>query len=633
MLFAKKKINYMTLVFLYFKAAPIAVTYKILMTFVNALTPTLTIFITAMFIDSALATVVDRSQLNRVYLPLILLIVLSLYDYLTGVIGNLANVRAMNKLRVMLVLAFADKKAKLKFKYYENQESLDLIKRAEFDEQSVAEFFDTISNTIHSIALIGGFMIVLGMQLWWTPIVFAVASAPSFVVSYLFGKKQYDNEKELTKINRMVAYFSDILTGRDSVEERYVYGYSEKINEAFKNNYEKAHTMSFSLQKEFWIKNRLMSILPFISGSVVIAVLIPAAIFPHSSGETTLSIGMFAALINAILTVSEQLHWRISGMIRDFKYKFEFLKDLNAFNQFEEDEHADCLPATNRPHLDKIEFKNVSFQYPDTDAYILKDFNLELNASKHYAIVGINGAGKTTLTKILTKLYDNYEGEILINDRNLHDYSQAEIKSLFSVVYQDFSHYPVDFYHNIAVGNILKVEDRKCVENAVNVIGLADVVKNLPRKYETPITKVKEDGIDLSGGQWQRIALARMIINPAPLKILDEPTSALDPVSESLIYKQFSEIIDHNKLNQRQGITLFISHRLGSTKLADEIIVISRGKVAEHGTFDELMQKSNLFKQMFESQAHWYTKHVSIPSTLDRDSRLSLIGEEETYAT
>jgi len=609
------------MIFLYFKSAPLAVAYKVLMTIVNAVTPTLTIFITAMFIDSAIAAVVDRSQLNAVYMPLVLLIVLSLYEYLTGVIGNLVDILAMNKLRVVLVSELADKKAKLKFKYYENQESLDIIKRAEFDERWVAEFFDTVSNTIHSIALIGGFMLVLGIQLWWTPLIFAVASLPSFVISYLFGKKQYDNEKELTKINRKVEYFSEILTGRETVEERYTYGYTKKINENFRNEYEKAHLMSFSLQKQFWIKNRLMSVLPFVSGSVVIAVLILAAIFPNMSGEVALSIGMFAALVNAVLNVSEQLHWRVSGMIRDFKYKFEFLKDLNDFAQFEEDEDADCLPDAVVPVLEKIEFKNVSFKYPDAEPYILKDFSLELKAGKHYAIVGINGAGKTTLTKILTKLYDDYEGEILINGRDLREYSQAEIKALAAVVYQDFCRYPLNFSDNIAVGHVLNIKDREQVENAVNVIGLADVVENLPKKYETLITKVKEDGVDLSGGQWQRIALARMIVNPAPLKILDEPTSALDPVSESLVYKQFSEIINYNQQRERQGITVFISHRLGSTKLADEIVVISEGRVAEQGTFDELMQKGSLYIQMFESQAEWY-----------RDDRIGIKREEEAYA-
>jgi len=219
----------------------------------------------------------------------------------------------------------------------------------------------------------------------------------------------------------------------------------------------------------------------------------------------------------------------------------------------------------------------------------------------------VNGAGKTTLTKILTGLYGEYEGEILINGKELREYTQPEKKALSAVVYQDFCQYPLNFYNNIAVGNINDMQNREKVENAVNIIGLAEAVDKLPKKYETPITKVKEDGVDISGGEWQRVALARLMINPAPLKILDEPTAALDPIGESQVYEQFGEIISQNQnKTDRNHITVFISHRLGSTKLADEIIVISDGKAAETGTFDELMAKNGIYAEMFESQSEWY---------------------------
>jgi ABC-type multidrug transport system fused ATPase/permease subunit len=218
----------------------------------------------------------------------------------------------------------------------------------------------------------------------------------------------------------------------------------------------------------------------------------------------------------------------------------------------------------------------------------------------------MNGAGKTTLTKLLTKLYSEYEGDIFINDKELKEYTQAEIKALSAIVYQDFCRYPLDFYNNIAIGNANDMHDREKVENAASIIGLAEVADKLPRKYETPITKVKEGGVDLSGGEWQRVALARLIINSAPLKILDEPTAALDPISESQVYEQFKEIVNRNQNNKSAGITIFISHRLGSTKLTDEIIVISEGKVVEIGTFDELMTRDAIYAGMFKSQSEWY---------------------------
>jgi len=378
------------------------------------------------------------------------------------------------------------------------------------------------------------------------------------------------------------------------------------MNEEYRNKFEFARIKRKNMDRKMWINTKATGMLTFISGIIVIAILIPSAIFPDGDGIVKLSIGMFTTLVNAIINLSQQMQWNVSWFISDFKYKLEYLKDLNKFLEFEEDEDAACLPDKNIPELKSIEFIGVSFKYPGTEPYILKNFSAKLESGRHYAVVGINGAGKTTLTKLITGLYSEYEGEILVNGKNLKEYTQAEIKSLSAVVYQDFCRYPLDFYNNIAIGSANDMENRKKVENAVEIIGLSEAVDKLPKKYETPITKIKEDGVDLSGGEWQRVALARLIVNPAPLKILDEPTAALDPISESKVYEQFGEIVSQNQKNKSTGITIFISHRLGSTKLADEIIVISEGIAAETGTFDELMAKGGIYAEMFESQSEWY---------------------------
>lgn len=310
-----------------------------------------------------------------------------------------------------------------------------------------------------------------------------------------------------------------------------------------------------------------------------------------ANGNVKLTIGMFTSLVTAIVGLSQQLQWSISTYISDFKYKIEYLKDLNKFLEFEEDKNATCLPDMNILELKTIEFKNVSFKYPSTESYVLKNFSAKFQAGNHYSIVGVNGAGKTTITKLLTRLYDEYEGEIFINDKELKEYTQAEIKALSAVLYQDFCRYPLDLYNNIAIGNVNEMKNFEKVETAVNIIGLSKTVEKLPQKYKTPITKVKKDGVDLSGGEWQRIALARLIINPAPIKILDEPTAALDPISESRVYKQFKEVVSQNQRNELNGITIFISHRLGSSKLADEIIVVAEGKAIEIGTFVDIYEK------------------------------------------
>jgi len=610
MLFGKKKYNYLDMVILYFKLVPGAVIVKIINNLVGSVIPTFNIIITAMFLNAALAAVGDRSEISGIVFPLGAIIAVSLMNYYVGIIMGLVNTRASNKMRKIIAPAIAEKKAALKFRYYEHQESVDVMNRAMGSfEGNVQWFFDVVFWGWNIIAQIIGFVIILGMQLWWASIVFLVTCIPSFIVSYKFGKKRYDVDKEMTKIDRRVGYIFGILTGRDTIEERYMYGYTKKMNEEYRNKYEYARTERKKVDKKMWLTVKSTGIITFISGAIVIAILIPSAIFPDANGEIRLSIGMFAALVNAIGGISWGMSWQISNYISDVKYKIEYLKDLNKFLEFEEDENAACLPGTDIPELNSIEFKDVSFQYPGTEPYILKDFNAKLDSGRHYAIVGINGAGKTTLTKLITGLYGEYEGEILINGKELREYTQAEKKAISAVVYQDFCRYPLDFYNNIAIGNANDMQNREKIEDAVNIIGLAEAVDKLPKKYETYITKIKEDGVDISGGEWQRVALARLIVNPAPLKILDEPTAALDPIGESQVYEQFSEIINQNQKNKSTGITIFISHRLGSTKLADEIIVISEGKAAETGTFDELMAKGGIYAEMFESQSEWYKEN------------------------
>ena len=607
MLFGKKKYNYLTVMITYFKLVPGAVIIKIINNLIGSVIPTFNIIITAKFLDAAVAAVADRSKISEVVFPLGAIIAVQLFYYYIGLLIGLINTRASNKMRKIVAPAIAEKKAAVKFRYYENQESVDIMNRAMGGfEGNLQGFFDQIFNAWGIIAQVAGFVVILGMQLWWASIIFAVTCVPSFVISYKFGKKQYDVNKEMTKIDRKVGYISGILTGRDTIEERYMYGYTKKMNEEYKDKYEYARIARTNIDRKAWVSRKATGMLVFVSGVIVIAILIPSAIFPV--GEPKLSIGMFTALVNAIFGISMQMQWTLSWYISDFKYKLEYLKDLNKFLEFEEDADAACLPAQNTPDLKTIEFKDVSFKYPGTEPYILKKFNAKLESGRHYAIVGINGAGKTTLTKLITGLYGEYEGEILINGKDLKAYTQAEIKALSAVVYQDFCRYPLDFYNNIAIGMANDMKNREKVENAVNILGLAEAVDKLPKKYETPITKIKEDGVDISGGEWQKVALARLIVNPAPLKILDEPTAALDPISESQVYEQFGGIVSQNK-NSDNHITIFISHRLGSTKLADEIIVVSEGIAAEVGTFDELMEKNGIYAEMFASQAEWYKEN------------------------
>lgn len=220
---------------------------------------------------------------------------------------------------------------------------------------------------------------------------------------------------------------------------------------------------------------------------------------------------------------------------------------------------------------------------------------------KHYAFVGVNGAGKTTIAKLITGLYTNYEGEILVDGRPLRSMSGAEIKGLSSVVYQDFARYYIPMYDNIALGCLNQEHDRTDIENAAEAAGLSHTISRLPDGLDTPLGKIQEKGVDISGGEWQRIAIARGLYRVHDIIVLDEPTAAIDPLEESRIYRKFVEI-------SRGKTAIIVTHRLGSTKIADRVIVMEKGRVIATGTHDELMRNCELYRTMYDSQAEWYTE-------------------------
>ena len=221
-----------------------------------------------------------------------------------------------------------------------------------------------------------------------------------------------------------------------------------------------------------------------------------------------------------------------------------------------------------------------------------------LEAGRHYALVGANGAGKSTITKLMLGLYAPTGGEILINGKPIADWQQDALNGLFGVVFQDFARYSLTVRDNVVLRDRGRDSDA-LVAASLEQAGLGELITGMPRGADTPLGKVLPGGVDISGGQWQRLALARSLASAAPVRILDEPTAALDPLAESEVYQSYSRAA--------AGLTtLFISHRLGSTKIADRILVVDGGVISESGTHDDLMRREGRYAQMFTTQRHWY---------------------------
>lgn len=249
----------------------------------------------------------------------------------------------------------------------------------------------------------------------------------------------------------------------------------------------------------------------------------------------------------------------------------------------------------------EIEFKNVSFKYPNSERYIMKNLSLKIEKGQRLAIVGVNGAGKTTFIKLLTRLYDPTEGEILINKININEFNKKDYFKLFSVVFQEIKMFAFSIAKNVA---LLKEEDidKEKVEDAINEAGMEEKIDSLEKGIETSLLKIiDKDGIELSGGQNQKIALARALYKNGEVIILDEPTAALDAIAQYNIYKKFNEMVG-------EKTAIYISHRLSSTKFCDVIAFFEDGEIKEYGTHEELLSKNGRYSEMFNIQASYYQK-------------------------
>jgi len=589
MTIAPRKYSALDYIRIPFRTHPVLSGMKALIIIVSALVPSVKIIGTASFVDTAL-DIFKNGGYSRIYAPLLLLALISAYTYCIGIFLNLINTRLTLRLGEEFRTAVTEKRSRLEYRHIENNDTWELISRVSNNpEGRISGGYEILLELLSIILMVGGILIVLAAQVWWAALAIIAFSVPLFFVAVKSGKTNYEAFKNATKYQRKAGYLEWVLSGRENVEERALFGYTRSLSERWYKEYETARKITTRTQALNFIKMKSSSII-----TIMVAVLI-AGVLLIPLGNRLITVGMFMGLVNACFNLVQMMSWQLSYVMHQLANNNEYLKDLSAFSMLEEAEGANDLPDADigRHSLESIEFKDVRFKYPGTERYVLDGCSFRLDRDKHYAFVGINGAGKTTITKLLTGLYQDFEGDILINGRSIREYSQSRLKALFSVVYQDFAKYCITLRDNIFLGNINGVDDERIAE-VIEEIDLSETLARLDKGLDTPLGKILEGGTDLSGGEWQRVAIARTLAGNAPLHILDEPTAALDPVAESKVYELFGRI-------SKGRMTIFITHRLGAAKLADEILVLKDGKIAELGSHDDLMALGGTYAEMFEA--------------------------------
>ncbi len=396
-----------------------------------------------------------------------------------------------------------------------------------------------------------------------------------------------------TPLRRKMDYLRDIGGSKEAAKELKLFGLRDFLVGSFRGMANTIFDQNVDLSKRRLIVGVLLSMLATAGYYSAYAL----ALWDTYRGRFT--IADLAVLINAILQVSanlQQIFVNASGVADQAL----FLTDLLGF--FAMEPTVRSKPGAikiPRPILQGIEFRNVSFAYPGTTRLVLKDFNFHLHPRERVALIGENGQGKTTIVKLITRLYDPTEGQILIDGVDLREYDMEDLCHEIGVIFQDFMRYEMTARNNIAVGRIEERENLDRIAAAAQMSLADEVIARLPGGMEQQLGRRFEGGVDLSGGEWQRMALARAYLRDAQLLILDEPTSALDARSEQEVFQRFAELT--------QGkMSLLISHRFSTVKMTDRIVVISHGVLTEEGTHDDLIRYGGLYAEMFEMQAASY---------------------------
>lgn len=524
-----------------------------------------------------------------------LLVVITLLPSLLQdlLVYGLVQSRALLILNTSYKGRMLEKLKKLRYEHMESTESMEIIdkafNRAVFSARHMFPMY--VFNFVMSVVA-AGFLLWMFAQvsLWFLPTILV----PFALETWWQAKHSYniyDEMEHYWKRERSYGTLAGFLRNRDHLYEGKLNGASDFLIAT----YQKRLNARNREYEGFYYKHLKGY---FLTGNITkLAVIGNALLLLHLYLQGQATVGTLVALLLVLFGNIFRNLSMTTGFVKWSGYHIQFLDYYNKFFALSEDaESPDC----EKPSRFDIEFRDVCFRYPGTERDILKGLSFCIREGERVSVVGENGEGKSTMIKLLLGLFSPDSGEILLGGRPIDAYTRAQRAAIFAPVFQDFVRYSIPLRENIAVGNIALLKDEQAIRSAADkaqasAIGEPDLL--LGRDFE--------GGVDLSGGQWQRIALARAFLGDKPVLILDEPTSQLDPMAESKLYSEFAALT--------QGKTaIFITHRLASTMITDRILVLSNGRIAQEGTHGALMARDGLYAEMFEAQRKWYRQEGEV---------------------
>ncbi|MFA7673333.1 MAG: ABC transporter ATP-binding protein [Clostridia bacterium] len=448
-----------------------------------------------------------------------------------------------------------------------------------FNSSSQNSFIDIIASPLSSVIL----FVIIAINTWITIYFNAVSTV-----------KTHKTWDEAVPQNRVLVYIlTKYINTYHAGKDIRLYNQKQMIEAKYKKALDNFVCIFFKMERNQIKYTNINTILSSVIEWIVYIYIGIRAIYG------LIGLGDLFKYITAINQFSRGLTGFLNSL-NALRVNNQYLEVLHDFLDIPNEKYQGTLTTEKRADNDyELEFHNVSFRYPGSETYALKKLNLKFSIGQHTAVVGMNGSGKTTMIKLLCRLYDPTEGEITLNGIDIRKYDYAEYLNIFSVVFQDFKLFSFSLGQNVASSVIYnKAQAEKCLE----IAGFEDRYKEMQKGLDTPIYKdFEDDGIEISGGEAQKIALARALYKDAPFIVLDEPTAALDPVAEFEIYSKFSQIVGDKT-------AVYISHRLSSCRFCDDIAVFHEGELIQRGNHDSLLSdKNGKYYELWNAQAQYYT--------------------------
>jgi len=476
---------------------------------------------------------------------------------------------------------------------YEDPVFYDRLERARVQATDRLGMIQSIGRLVQQVITTVTLSVSIMLFSPWLLLLLVAGVLPAFLGESHFAFLGYAKNFRQTPIRRQLDYLRVLGGSKEAAKELKLFGLKDFLVGRFANLSNQIYGEDVALARRRLIAGSLLSIIGtagYYSAYVFVI---------WRTVRGLLTIGELTFLTGAILQASSNIQ-QIFSTLSSIADQALFLTDLIAFFEMRPTIRSkpNALPAP-RPMQRGFEFRNVSFHYPGSSRLILNGLNFQLRPGERVALIGENGEGKTTMVKLMTRLYDPVEGQVLLDGIDLREYDLEDLYREIGVIFQDFMRYEMTARENIAVGRIEEIENLPLLRLSAQKSMADEVIAKLDREYEQMLGRRFDGGVDLSGGEWQKVALARAYLRDAQVLILDEPTAALDARSEFEVFQRFAELTTGK-------MALFISHRFSTVRMADRIVVLENGRIAEDGNHDQLTHLGGRYAEMFELQAASY---------------------------